>query len=94
MTEPASIRNISLVGHSSSSKTTIAESLLFTTGAIIWQSIVEEGHTVGDFLMVFSCYEEMPADLSKRSLPKLGSKKRFSTKQCSELLIIKLELFV
>ncbi len=49
MTEPAGIRNISLVGHSSSGKTTLAESMLLSTDAISRQSSIDEGHTVSDF---------------------------------------------
>jgi elongation factor G len=43
------IRNLVLVGHSSSGKTTLAEALLFNTGATNRLGKVEEANTVSDF---------------------------------------------
>ncbi len=43
------LRNIVLVGHGSSGKTTLAESLLFNTGVLSRRGRVEDGTTVGDW---------------------------------------------
>ena len=43
------IRNIAVVGHGSEGKTTLVESMLFTSGAIDRQGRVEDGATVTDF---------------------------------------------
>jgi elongation factor G len=43
------IRNVVLVGHSSSGKTTLAEALLFNTGATTRLGKVEDGTTASDF---------------------------------------------
>ncbi len=43
------IRNIALLGHSSSGKTTLTEAALFATGAIKRQGRVDDGNTVSDF---------------------------------------------
>ncbi|OQA44933.1 MAG: Elongation factor G [Chloroflexi bacterium ADurb.Bin325] len=43
------IRNIVLIGHGSSGKTTLAESMLFNTGALTRRGRVEDGTTVADW---------------------------------------------
>ncbi len=43
------IRNVALVGHQGAGKTSLAEALLFTTGAISRMGKVAEGTTVSDF---------------------------------------------
>lgn len=43
------IRNVALIGHSSSGKTSLAEALLFNTGATTRLGKVDEGNTVSDF---------------------------------------------
>lgn len=42
-------RNIALVGHNSCGKTTLAEAMLYSTGAIDRMGTVEQGNTVSDF---------------------------------------------
>jgi elongation factor G len=44
------IRNIAILGHQSSGKTTLAESILYVSGAIDNQGDVEAKNTVSDFL--------------------------------------------
>lgn len=43
------IRSVALVGHGASGKTSLAEALLFATGAIAARGSVEKGNTVADF---------------------------------------------
>ena len=43
------IRNVALLGHSSSGKTTLTEAVLFTTGVTKRQGRVEDGNTLSDF---------------------------------------------
>lgn len=43
------IRNIVLIGHGSSGKTTLAESMLFNTGVLTRRGRVEDGTTVADW---------------------------------------------
>ncbi len=45
----AQLRNVTLIGHSSSGKTTLAETMVFNTGAISRRGRVEDGTTVGDW---------------------------------------------
>ena len=46
--EPTGIRNIVLVGHAGSSKTTLVEAVLAATGTIPRPGSVTEGNTIGD----------------------------------------------
>ncbi len=43
------LRNVVFVGHQGSGKTTLAEALLFNTGAITRMGRVEDKHTVSDW---------------------------------------------
>ena len=48
--ETNQIRNIAILGHLGSGKTSIAESLLFSSGAIASRGSIEQKNTVSDYM--------------------------------------------
>ena len=49
MQEPGKIRNVAIVGHRGTGKTSLLEAMLFQAGAINRLGTVEAGTTVGDW---------------------------------------------
>src|SRR5690242_18007290 len=47
--EPGKIRNVAVVGHRSTGKTSLLEAMLFQTGAINRLGTIEAGNTVSDW---------------------------------------------
>jgi len=47
--DPARLRNVAVIGHRGTGKTSLTEALLFTAGAINRQGTVEQGSTVADY---------------------------------------------
>ena len=47
--DAAHIRNVALVGHQGCGKTTLAEAMLYSAGAVPRMGTVEDGSTVSDF---------------------------------------------
>ena len=47
--EPKNIRNVALLGHQGSGKTTLMESLAFIAGLTKKKGTIEEGNTISDY---------------------------------------------
>ena len=48
--EPKNIRNVALLGHQGSGKTSLLESIAFIAGLVKKKGTVEEGNTISDYL--------------------------------------------
>ena len=49
MNEPGKIRNVALVGHRGTGKTSLLEALVFRAGVVNRQGKIEDGTTIGDW---------------------------------------------
>ena len=47
--DPAKIRNVAMLGHRGTGKTSLSEAVLFTSGAVNRQGTIEQGSTVADY---------------------------------------------
>ena len=68
------VKNIVLLGHAGSGKTTLAECMIFEAGLISRRGTVEEQNTVSDYYeleqergsFVFSSYASVPYEMQKK----------------------------